>query len=137
MFPQWYYLSFLALVLYGLWGFWGTLTAAAVDSQSGMFYTSIGTLLAGIICLFLLKFKLQVNWSGVSYGTLTGLATGIGTIFFIAALRKGPAIPVVMVTALYPLITTILCLIFLHQTISVRQIFGIVCSITALLLLAK
>ena len=109
---SWGLLSIITLMLYGIWGFWGAKAAPLIDSTSGAFYSSLGVLLSGVVCLFILNFSPAPVGKGSFYSVLNGLSTGLGCIFFIAALQKGPAVPVVMITALYPVITSLMCVIF-------------------------
>lgn len=84
---SWMSLSIITLMLYGSWGFWGAKAAPLIDSTSGAFYSSLGVLLSGVICLFILKFSpAPAATKGSFYSTLNGLSTGLGCIFFIAAL---------------------------------------------------
>lgn len=134
---SWFLLSIIALLLYGSWGFWGAKAAPLIDSTSASFYSSLGVLLAGLICLSMLSFKPPMPAKGTLYSVLNGFSTGIACIFFIAALKRGPAVPVVMITALYPIVTTIMCVIFLEHQLSTRQILGIICTMMALFLFAE
>ncbi|STX51309.1 bacterial/Archaeal transporter family protein [Legionella busanensis] len=136
-FTSWYYPSFIALLLYGAWGYWGSRAADFINPLSITFYSSLGVLISGIISLVLLSFKPELSSKGSFYGLLNGLASGIACIFFIMALRKGPAIPVVLITSMYPVVTLILCMIFLKQTITYKQALGMVFAFIALFLLAN
>ncbi|WP_131781694.1 EamA family transporter [Legionella gresilensis] len=135
-FTSWYYPSFIALLLYGAWGYWGSRAADFINPLSITFYSSLGVLISGIISLVLLSFKPELSSKGSFYGLLNGLASGIACIFFIMALRKGPAIPVVLITSMYPVVTLILCMIFLRQSITYKQALGMVLAFIALFLLA-
>ncbi|KTD33324.1 transporter family transporter protein [Legionella nautarum] len=130
----WYFPSIIALLLYGAWGYWGARASSFINPLSITFYSSLGVLIAGIFALALLDFKPELSAKGSVYGLLNGLASGIACIFFILALRKGPAMPVVLITSMYPLITLILCIIFLKQGITLRQGLGMFFAIAALLL---
>ena len=123
-------------MLYGLWGFWGAKTSAEVGAKSANFYAALGTFAIGLLCFSLMNFKPVFTVKGMTYGMLTGAATGIGTIFFIAALRVGPAIPIVVITALYPLVSTFLMILFFNQTVTLKQLVGIIFSLIALVLLS-
>ncbi|CEK11754.1 EamA family transporter [Legionella hackeliae] len=135
-FTSWYYPSLAALCLYGAWGYWGTRASNFINPLSITFYSSLGVLISGVIALFLLDFKLELSPRGTLYGFLNGLANGIACIFFIAALRKGPAMPVVLITSMYPLITLLLCMLFLKQGITLKQGLGMIFAIAALILFA-
>lgn len=133
---SWYYPSLMALLLYGAWGYWGTRASSFINPLSITFYSSIGVLISGIIALILLDFKLDLHAKGSIYGLLNGLASGIACIFFILALRNGPTMPVVLVTSMYPMITLMLCMIFLKQGITLKQGLGMGFAIIALILFA-
>lgn len=133
---SWYYPSFVALCLYGAWGYWGTRASNFISPLSITFYSSIGVLVSGIIALVLLDFKPDLCVKGSAYGLLNGLASGIACIFFILALRNGPTMPVVLVTSMYPMITLMLCMIFLKQGLTLKQGLGMVFAIVALILFA-
>ena len=136
MIKPWYGFSFFSLMLYGLWGFLGAKTSAEVGAKSAIFYSAIGSFAIGLLCFALMSFKPAFTAKGLTYGVLTGATTGIGTLFFIAALRVGPAIPIVMITALYPLVSTVLLVVFFDQSLSAKQMLGIAFSLVALILLS-
>src|SRR3990167_10421044 len=121
----WSLLTFISLFCYGLWGYFGNQTAKYADAYSALFFSSLGTLLAGFLCLGLLHFQPVFSLKGTLYGMSTGLATGIGTLFFISALRVGNTAPTVFITALYPVITLLLCIFLLHEHITIKQVLGI------------
>jgi transporter family protein len=131
---SWYYPSLTALCLYGAWGYWGARAANFISPLSITFYSSLGVLASGIFALVLLNFKPELSAKGSIYGLLNGVANGIACIFFIMALRKGPAMPVVLITSMYPLITLLLSVFFLKQGLSVKQVLGMTFAITALVL---
>ncbi len=133
-FSTWYFPSLVALVLYGAWGYWGTRASDFINPLSITFYSSIGVLISGVIALVLLGFKPELSVKGSAYGLLNGLANGIACIFFILALRNGPTMPVVLVTSMYPMITLLLCMIFLKQELSLKQGLGMTFALIALIL---
>ncbi|WP_419421040.1 EamA family transporter [Legionella sp. D16C41] len=136
-FSTWYYPSLIALLLYGAWGYWGSRAADFINPLSITFYSSLGVLISGIVALMLLNFKPEISIKGSFYGLLNGLASGIACIFFIMALRKGPAMPVVLMTSMYPAVTLILSVIFLKQAISYKQALGMVFALISLILFAS
>ncbi|KTC87365.1 MULTISPECIES: EamA family transporter [Legionella] len=133
----WYFPSIIALLLYGAWGYWGARASSFINPLSITFYSSLGVLVAGFLALALLDFKPEISAKGSVYGLLNGFANGIACIFFIIALRKGPAMPVVLITSMYPLITLILCVVFLKQGVSSRQALGMLFAVAALVLFSS
>ncbi|AHE67146.1 EamA family transporter [Legionella oakridgensis] len=132
----WYLPSFVSLFLYGVWGYWGAKASSLIQPLSTVFYSSLGVLVAGFIALFLLGFKPELSMKGGAYGLLNGLANGIGCIFFIIALRKGPAMPVILITSMYPFITLLFCVLFLKQGVTWKQGIGMLFAIMALIFLS-
>jgi transporter family protein len=130
----WYFPSLIALFLYGAWGYWGARASSFINPLSITFYSSLGVLISGILALVMLDFRPELSVKGSLYGLLNGLASGMACIFFILALRKGPAMPVVFVTSMYPLITLLLCIVFLKQEITLKQTLGMFFAILALIL---
>lgn len=52
------------------------------------------------------------------------------------ALRKGPVMPVVLMTSMYPMITLMLCMLFLKQGLTLKQVAGMIFAVIALILFA-
>lgn len=132
----WYYPSIVSLLLYGAWGYWGAKASDLIEPLSITFYSSLGVLIAGGIALVLLGFKPEFCPKGSLYGLLNGLANGIGCIFFIIALRKGPTMPVILITSMYPFVTLLLCMVFLKQGLTLKQGLGMLFAMLALILLS-
>lgn len=136
MIKPWYMFTFISLIFFGLWGFLGAKTSAEVCAKSATFYSALGTFIVAISCILFMDFEPGFNTKGLTYGVLTGMATGLGTLFFIGALRQGPAIPIVTITALYPLVSTVLMVVFLNHSITLKQAIGILLSLFAIVLLS-
>jgi transporter family protein len=128
--------ALLALFSFGLWGFFSKLAVLHIDSKSALFFQSIGVFLVGLVTLAIIGFKPETEWKGLSYGLLTGIASGIGCLFYLIAANKGKNMTVVTLTSLYPIITIILSYIILREGIQMKQAAGIVFALLALYLLA-
>ena len=83
-----------------------------------------------------MDFKPSINAKGIGYATITGIAYGIGCLFYFIAASKGKIITVVTLTALYPLIAIILAYLFLKEVVSFRQCLGIGLAFLAILLMS-
>lgn len=128
--------ALLALLSFGLWGFFTKLAIGYVDSKSALVYQTLGVLLIGLITLGYLDFKPANDMKGVGFGVLTGLAYGLGCLFYFIAADRGKLITVVTLTALYPLITILLSYIILREGISVKQCLGIAFALMAIYLMS-
>lgn len=134
---SWFWWTILSLVTFGLWGFFPKLTVSYINPQSALIYQVIGGLVVGVIGLVLIGFRPQTHPLGILFALLTGITGVIGTLFYYAAASRGQISVVVSLTALYPLITIMLASIFLHETLSFRQVAGLCFAVAAIILLAR
>ncbi len=132
----WLIPALFSLFSFGLWGLFTKLTITAIDSKSALIFQTIGVVLAGIFVLFSIDFKLATTPKGVSFGVLTGIAYGLGCLFYFIAADKGKISTVVTLTALYPIVTIILSALLLGETIEIKQLFGILLALAAIFLLS-
>ena len=82
--------------------------------------------------LFRMRWKLDRDWKGVSFGVLTGFMTGLGILGYYAALKAENVSVVTPVTGLYPLLTVVLAVIFLRERLNRVQIGGVVLALAAI-----
>jgi transporter family protein len=133
---NWYWLPLATMVCWGAWGIFGKLASAQINSKL-LVLVSITTSFLLLWALFLVTgFEVEKNARGLGYAVLAGVAGSIGSIFFYLALREGKTSVVVPLTALYPLVTVALGVLFLREDISTVKIVGIILALAATLLLA-
>jgi transporter family protein len=133
---NWAAASFFALSGFGLWGLFTKLSVVHIDAKSALVYQTVGVLLVGLITLGFMNFKPETNVKGVSYSVLTGLAYGVGCLFYFYAASKGKIITVVTFTALYPLVTILLAYWFLKEAVTLKQCLGVGLAFIAMALMA-
>ena len=133
---SWFLWTLLAMVTFGIWGFFPKLAVSYINPQSAVIYQVLGGFLVGIAGLVMVKFRPETHPMGIIYALLTGITGVLGTLFYYAAASKGQISIVVSLTALYPLITIILAIVFLHETLMPKQIVGLCFAIAAIILLA-
>jgi len=133
---NWLLSALLAMIIYGFWGFFPKIAVSYISPPSALVYEVLGAILVGLITLFFIKFHPQHHPRGILFAVLTGIAGMTGTLFFFTAAQKGKISIVVGLTALYPLITVILAVIFLHETLTLKQIIGLILACGAILLLS-
>lgn len=129
---EWLPAALLALLSFGLWGFFTKLAIVYVDSKSALVYQTAGVFIIGMVALGFLDFKPATDVKGLGYGILTGLAYGIGCLFYFIAADKGKLITVVTLTALYPLVTIVLSYLLLREGISLKQFFGVMLALVSI-----
>jgi transporter family protein len=133
---SWFIWTILAMVTFGAWGFFPKLAVNYISPQSALIYQVIGGLLVGIVGLAMINFKPETHPMGILYAFLTGITGVLGTLFYYAAASRGQISIVVSLTALYPLITIMLAIIFLHETLMLKQVIGLGFAVAAIVLLA-
>ena len=133
---NWLFSALLAMIIYGFWGFFPKIAVSYISPQSALVYEVAGAILVGLFVLFLIKFNLQHHPKGILFAMLTGIAGMTGTLFFFTAAQKGKISIVVGLTALYPLITVLLAVIFLREPLTLKQIIGLLLACGAILLLS-
>ena len=132
---NWFTYALLALILWGLWGFFPRLAVNYISPKSILIFESFGSLLVGLFVLIFTR-KIELHPLSTVLSILAGITGALGALFFIIALKKGNTYVVVAMTALYPLITIFLCYVALHEPIKFRQMLGIIFAVIAMVLFA-
>jgi len=132
----WLPAALVSLFSFGLWGFFTKLTVIHIDSKSALIYQTIGVILIGVLALGMMKWKPATDAKGFSYAILTGIAYGIGCLFYFVAASKGKIITIVTLTSLYPLVTILFAFLLLNEDINLKQCLGILFAFVAIGLLS-
>lgn len=131
----WFPAAVICLICFGLWGFFSKITIEYIDPKSALLYQSLGVLLVGLLTAALMHFRPATVPKGISFGFLTGVAYGVGCLFYFIAADRGKVTTVVTMTALYPIVTIFLAYWLLNETIHLKQGIGIVLALIAIYLL--
>ena len=133
---SWLFWTMLAMITFGAWGFFPKLAVSYISPQSALIYQVLGGMLVGIVALAMVNFKPETHPMGIVYALLTGITGVLGTLFYYAAASRGQISIIVSLTALYPLITILLAIILLHETLVLKQYIGLCFALAAIILLA-
>lgn len=125
----------LILLLWGLWGFFPKLAASHLSPKSAMVYQAVGSLLVSLYALWSIGFRPDTHPQGIAYSLIAGAAASVGGLILLNLLRTETATIAIGVTALYPVVTIVLAMLFLGETVTLRQGIGILMSLGALVLL--
>lgn len=128
--------ALLALLSWGLWGFFPKLATNYMKPKSIFIYEILGVFIIGVVALFFMGSKFEFNTKGILFAVLTGMAGSLGALFFLLALVRGRVSVVVTATALYPLITIILAVLVLKEPITIKQLFGMFLAMVAIIMLS-
>ena len=94
-----------------------------------------GGLPIGLLFLALRRFRIEKSFSGIVYGLIVGVLSGLGQLALFAA-YNGPANTsvVTVLTSLYPIVTVVLAVIFLHERLTRTQLAGLGFAVIALII---
>lgn len=136
--PLWLVFAMVALVFWGITGVTQKLSTNAISTELSFLW--FGVAMIALALAVLPKVSLDWHlapkdfWLAVMGGTLNSL--GAYTSF--AALEKGGKASIVIpLCYLYPLLTIILAITFLHESLTRPQLAGIVLALVAAILLAQ
>lgn len=130
----------LATVCFGLWGYLSKVSQ--IKGASNWVLTvlvCLGTVIVSLfICMPFIDFEnLKAQKHCILPGVLAGVSVGIGNIFLFQSIQTIPASVAFPVVSLNLLVTVILAVVFLKESLSIYQMIGIVFAVLAAILLSK
>ena len=128
--------TFGALILWGLWSFIPKITMQYISPKSAIVYEVLGAMVIAAIVFFSLNFQLESHPRGMALAITTGMLGFLGALFFLMAVSKGPVTLVATLSALYPVVSILLAIFVLHESLTVRQGVGVFLAILAMVLVA-
>ena len=134
--PIWLWYALLGIFLWGLWGFLSKIGSEAASPLQMQILFTLGMLPVAIGMLVQMRWKLDRNRGGVTYGILSGVATGLGTLGYYAALREQNASVVAPVTGLFPVLTVVLALLLLRERLNKVQMGGMLLALASIVILS-
>lgn len=135
---RWMLLSIATVLLWGSWGLQSKLIVDRISPWMNQVLFSIG-LLPLLAWMMFSKNRRQSTGDarkGAAYGLLTGICGGLGNVTFYLALSRGKAAVIVPMVGLAPLITVVLALAFLKESINRAQVVGIVLALLSIYFLS-
>jgi transporter family protein len=137
--PRWLAFSLLTILVWGAWGVISKVASEGVDANTNQIFFTFG-----LLPLIAIVWRSPRNGgggagrrTGLAWAFLTGILGGTGNIaFFHALVMGGKASIVSPVTALFPLVTVILAVTFLHERLGTAQKIGLALALVAIYLLS-
>lgn len=134
---EWAVYSSLALFIWGLWGFFPKLAVNCLEPKCAFFFQVIGGIGAGLLALIFMKPDIfAADPRGIVPALLAGAAGSLGGICFLYALRGGKVSVIAPLTALYPVISVALAVLFLKEKVTPVQCAGVVLAVVAVILIS-
>jgi len=139
--PLWLFWSLITIVMWGTWGLVSKIASGGVDAYMNQLLFTAG--IAPLLIFVSWKVgrgasgeKREGRGRGVFWAFLTGILGGVGNMAYFQAMVKGGRASVVTpVTALFPMVTVLLALIFLKERLGRLQWAGLGLAFVAIYLL--
>lgn len=130
-------LLLVTIVGWGLWGFFQKVGVSEIGVESCLLLNYSTVFLMAISYLALIQ-KLHIPRSGsVIYPILGGISVTIGSIAFFTVIEKIPIGIARSIAGLAVLITALLGVLLLGETLSIKHHIGIVLAVAAMILLSS
>jgi bacterial/archaeal transporter family protein len=135
---SWMLLSIATVLLWGSWGLDSKIVVDRISPWMNQVLFSIGLLplLTWVLFWKNLRHITGHPGRGAAYGLLTGIFGGLGNVTFYLALSRGKASVVVPMVGLAPLITVVLAVVVLKESINRAQVVGVVLAVISIYLLS-
>jgi transporter family protein len=127
--------AFGVFLAWGLWSFIPKLTVRYIDPRSAAVYESFGTIIVALGLLAAMQFRVHAHPVGIALALATGTLGLLGAWCFLVAVARGPVSLVTTLSALYPALTVTLAVIFLGETITLKQACGMALALVSLVLI--
>ena len=133
---EWILPTFGAFMCWGLWSFIPKITTRYLEPKSAIVYEVLGGVLLAAIAVFVLNVRPDIHPQGIALAITTGMLGFLGAFCFLVAVSKGPVTIVATLSALYPIVSIMLAVVVLHETLSLRQCAGIALALLSVILVA-
>ncbi|MGB9741779.1 MAG: EamA family transporter [candidate division WOR-3 bacterium] len=128
-------LSFLTLLLWGVWGFMTKILTRETPAETIAFWSTLASIVP--IMIYTLAAG-TMNWvRDAPLAMLSGLSAGVATVCFYLALKGGPASVVLPLTGMYIVIPVALGYLVLREPLNLNHLLGVVFAVLAVVLLSR
>ena len=128
--------SLMALICFGLWAFFPKVAVKYINPRSALAYEVMGGILVAAIVWLSMGEGRSYDFRGIGAAFATGVVGYLGMLCFLHAVNLGKVSVVASLTAVYPVVTIILAMVFLKEKINYIQYIGIFLSILGVTLLS-
>ncbi len=133
---DWLLYSFLSLLFWGIWAFLPRFAVTFISPRTLTIYQTIGISVTVLGIFAFSPWKIETHPMGIFIGILSGSFGILGTYCYNIAMQRGQASIVLMLSALYPVVTLILIALFFREMITLKQGTGIMFAFLAITLLS-
>jgi transporter family protein len=137
MIPAWLWFAAIALVFWGVTGITQKLSTNRISSELSFLWFSYAMIAISAVLALTVPMHWHVTRLVAFLAIVGGTLNGLGALTSFAALEAGgKASVVISLISLFPLLTVILAVALLHESLTKEQIAGIIIAISAAILLS-
>ena len=132
----WFWFAVITLVTWGIVGVLQKLSTNYISAESTLIWLVVAFILLEPL-FYPGKAGLHESAWNIVWALLSGVLNALGAWALFAALKSGGKASIVSpLTALYPLLVVLLAPCILHESITLLQAAGVLCALTAVVLLS-
>jgi bacterial/archaeal transporter family protein len=137
MIPAWLWFATIALLFWGVTGITQKLSTNRISSELSFLWFAYAMIAISAVLVFTVPMHWHVSALVAFLAIIGGTLNAMGALTSFAALEAGgKASVVISLISLYPLLTVILAVALLHESLTKEQIAGIIMAIAAAILLS-
>ena len=129
-------LAFVAMLAWGLWTALADAATESVPPEVAMIVSYVVSIAVATAYVVGADRPVELAGQGVALAAVAGVFAGIGAIAFYAALAGGRTGVVTTISAMYFVVAGLLGVVFLGDSLGLRQVVGIGLAAVAVALLA-
>lgn len=137
LFSPWMAYGLLTLLLFGMSCITQKFTTRYISDELSTVFFTVGFIPLALVIWVVGSPPWNLSAKDWVVGIAVGLLMAIGTLALFAAMRRGKASIVTPLTALYPLVTVILAVVFLKEHLDLTRIAAIAVALIAAMALSK
>jgi bacterial/archaeal transporter family protein len=121
-------LVLLAIVSWGIWAFALRKAVGHMPPLAVHVTYSLATVLLVLVYLALARraaVPLRFPVSGIAWAALAAIVVGVGAVAMMYAMRERDASQIVALTAGYPVVTLVLAVLFLNESLTASRVCGV------------
>ena len=128
-------LALVSMVGFGMTAFIYKLASKSLDGFSITFFTLlVNVFVVGVIWFFWPN--KQISWDGIKFTTIAGIIAGISSLAYVLSIKMGSLSISTTIRALFFVVTVLLAVFFLQESITITKVIGIGLAIVSIILLS-
>jgi transporter family protein len=122
--------------MWGFWGFFVKLTTNFMNWKEYIIISGIGSLVTILIAYITFRPEISVKNIGFYFAFFAGIIGTLPVISFYMALTSGKASIIVPLTATYPIVTVILSVLILKESVTLLETLAITLILAGIFLIS-